>query len=198
MPGQAFDLLVITPERDFPEETLWVNRLFAEGLGCLHLRKPEKSGAELMRYLEKIDEQYHANIMVHYREELRQEIKVKGIHYRYPELPREKPEFVVSCGCHSWQEFQEVEKRVDYAFISPFYPSISKKGYAAKNELWEIPPNVNLGKVVALGGVNQGNIQQVRELRLKGAAVLGAVWEASDPLRAFEELKARICRGFRE
>lgn len=187
-----FEVIILTPEQDFPQEIRWVNRLFGEGLTTFHVRKPGSSLSDLVRYLRGVEDQYYSRIMVHYHEEVANEIPLKGVHYRFAQLPQQKPGHKVSCGCHSWQEFQEVEKRVDYAFVSPFFNSISKKGYEANKELWEVPGEVNTKKAIALGGIRQENILQIRELKVKGAAVLGAIWETSDPVKAYKELKTRI------
>lgn len=192
MSGETFELMVITPELDFPQETSWVNDLFAEGLGTLHLRKPGQSSQSILQYLLQIEPQYHGRIMVHYQEMLMDEIAVKGVHYHFSCLPQEKPKYSVSCGCHSWDEFQEIEKRVDYAFISPFFNSISKEGYLAEKKLRHITPEINIKKAVALGGIKPANIHSIKKLKLKGAAVLGAIWGYEDPLDAFRELNSVV------
>ena len=195
MSNKAFELVVITPEMDFPKETRWLNKLFAEGLGTLHLRKPGRSSQELLQYLNELDEQYHDRIMVHYKEEVWKDIGIKGIHYQYSALPKEKPGYAVSCGCHSWREFMEIEKRVDYAFISPFFDSISKEGYRASKDLLEVPPELNTDKAVALGGIQPSNICQILKLKLKGAAVLGTIWESDDPIKAFRKMNFAVDKG---
>jgi thiamine-phosphate pyrophosphorylase len=43
--------------------------------------------------------------------------------------------------------------------------------------------------VFALGGVAVGKLARVRALGFDGAAVLGAVWQAADPVAAFEALQ---------
>ena len=187
-----FELVVITPEVDFLQETSWVNRLFERGLNTLHLRKPGRSQQDLLLYLDQIGEPYHGRIMVHYQEEVQKEIGVKGIHYKYSALPSIKPDYTTSCGCHSWEEFNKIESRVDYAFVSPFFDSISKEGYKAQKNLREVPEGGITRKAIALGGVHQGNLLHIRRLGLKGVAVLGSVWRSEDPLNAFLRLKTKI------
>ena len=192
MSAQAFDFIVITPEVDFPEEAIWVNRLFDKGLATLHVRKPGRSIERLLLYLDQIQEVYHGRIMVHYQEEVQKERGIKGIHFKYSALPSIKPEYTTSCGCHSWEELQEIESRVDYAFVSPFFNSISKEGYKARENLRELPEGGIAGKAIALGGVHQGNLLHIRRLGLKGAAVLGSVWGSENPLNNFLRLKTKM------
>lgn len=83
---------------------------------------------------------------------------------------------------------------VDYAFLSPIYNSISKQGYAAaafdrralKATLSACPI-----PIIALGGVTADKLPELRDLGFAGIAVIGSVWAATDPLAAFEELKAK-------
>ena len=187
----AFELMVITPEGDLSEEIEWVNKLFAAGLETLHLRKPGWNNQRLQAYLKAVAPQFHNRIMLHYREELTKTFKLKGIHYQCENLPVRRRNYRVSCGAHSWQEFLEVSAVVDYAFVSPFFNSISKQGYRANEELMEIPQEVERGKAVALGGIDSGNIHYAREQSMKGAAVLGTVWQSDNPLKAFLELKSK-------
>lgn len=191
MSERKFELMVVTPEKDFSGEILWVNRLFEEGMEMLHLRKPGQSSKELLRYLGGIEDQYHSRIMVHYQEEVRNEAGVKGIHYHFRGLPEVKPAWPVSCGLHSWDEYRIAEGRFDYAFISPFFNSISKTGYEGNPELQHIPTGVNRDKLVALGGIKPSNISRIKDINLKGAAVLGYIWNNTNPVAAYKKLKEK-------
>lgn len=183
--------MVITPEKDDPREVQWVNTLFSAGLKTLHLRKPGWSSKRLFQYLNGIEPQFHPSIMVHYREDVVREFKLKGIHYQCENLPLHKRDYTVSCGAHSWQEFLQISARVDYAFVSPLFNSISKRGYRANEELLTIPPEVERRKAVALGGIDPNNIHYAQGQKLKGAAVLGTVWQTNNPLEAFLKLKSK-------
>lgn len=187
-----FKLLVITPEALYPQETQWVNRLFECGLETLHLRKPAWDEQQLLAYLRQVEECYHPQIMVHYRQGLLDYVGIKGVHFQQHALPKVKPAYVVSCPVHSWEELLALEERVDYSFISPFFNSISKKGYKANPDLQVVPPTANQHKAVALGGVDHNMIEEVRKLGMGGAAVLGAVWQTADPGAAFIQIQERV------
>ncbi|WP_225000161.1 thiamine phosphate synthase [Cesiribacter sp. SM1] len=190
--ASSFRLLVITPERPYALETQWVNRLFANGLETLHLRKKGWSEQELLAYLHKVEERYHPHIMVHYAARMPELVEVKGVHFQQHTLPHVKPGYCVSCPVHSWEEFLALAEQVDYALLSPFFNSISKPGYAAHPQLQQVPANAPLNKVVAMGGIDGSTINTVRQLGIGGAAVLGAIWQAADPLAAFLEIQERV------
>lgn len=76
-----------------------------------------------------------------------------------------------------------------YCYISPIYPSISKKGYhngtllAEIMELTIIPKNW-----VALGGISTENLSDLAIIGFSNAAVLGSIWDQPNPLRALDDL----------
>ena len=64
----------------------------------------------------------------------------------------------------------------DDVFLSTIFDSISKQGYASRfgdDVLRQYASNGLLAKVVALGGVDAGNIERLRSFGFYGAAVLG-------------------------
>lgn len=192
MEGREFKLLVISPEEQFPEEVKRIHQLFEAGLCCLHLRKPGWDFKHLLRFALQIDSCFHPRIMVHYQEDLLQETTFRGVHYQAGALPVSKPPFTTSCGLHSWKEFQELEGRFDYAFVSPFYRSISKKDYPPNPALPHIPAGVKRERAIALGGISAGNLAQVYSMGLGGVAVLGSIWQSRHPLKSFCQLQEQI------
>ena len=180
-----FRLLVITPEGPYPQEAQWVNRLFENGLETLHLRKPGWNEQQLRAFLGQVEECHHPQIMLHGSASLLSKVRVKGVHFQQHTLPQAKPAYSVSCSVHTWQELLLLEERVDYAFVSPFFNSISKKGYAANPSLQVVPSHARRQKAVALGGIDCNTIEKVRGMGIGGAAILGAVWQTADPLAAY-------------
>lgn len=195
MATSTFRLLVITPEGAYPQESRWVSSLFEKGLDTLHLRKPGWEAGQLLAYLQQLDACWLPQIMVHYQPAVRDYVPVKGVHFQQHTLPKVKPGYAVSCPVHAWQEFPALEAQVDYALLSPFFASISKKGYAANPALQAVPAQARRQKVVALGGIDSSNITAVQQLGLGGAAVLGAVWQSTDPLTAYLNIHNKLNHG---
>jgi thiamine-phosphate pyrophosphorylase len=122
--------------------------------------------------------------MVHSHYELMQTYQLKGIHF--PE--REKRQIplyknincVKSTSIHSLEAMKEVPMMIDYVFLSPIFPSVSKHGYDKKWNFMEIIRLLNGSRefeVVALGGVTFQNIIISKELGFDDYAVLGSIWE---------------------
>lgn len=198
-------LILITPEQTVPHETALVNQLFDLGLQRLHLRKKDYAITAYHHYLDDIHQQYHARIAVHEQFGLVKAFPSLGLHCKnYLLHDQTQMDAIIdlspaslSASVHSWREIEENRYPFDYVFISPVFDSISKKGYAAAidmagMQLLKQNAAIDARKipaVIALGGVDHTNIPTLHAHGFDGAAVLGAVWEAADPLTAFQKLQ---------
>lgn len=178
-------LILITPPTYFVEEDKIITALFEEGLDTLHLRKPGTAPMFAERLLTLIPEQYHKRIVVHGHFYLKEEYKLKGIHLngRNPNLP-EGYKGHVSCSCHSLDEVKERKSSCDYVFLSPVFNSISKLNYNSAYTAEELRTTAKAGiidkKVIALGGIDEENLLEVKDFGFGGAAILGALWNKFD------------------
>lgn len=179
-------VILITTPTYFVEEDKIITSLFEEGLDILHLRKPDTAPVYAERLLTLIPEKYHKKIVVHGHFYLKEEYKLKGIHlnHRNPEAPNNYSGHL-SCSCHSLEEVQAKKSQFDYVFLSPVFDSISKTNYNAAYTAEEIRAAVKQGiidkRVIALGGIDENNILQVKDYGFGGAAILGTVWNQFDP-----------------
>ena len=99
----------------------------------------------------------------------------------------------VSTSVHSWEEFGVLPEELAYAFISPLFDSISKKGYMGNKDLLSYDRSGLPCLPVGLGGIGADTIGEMLEQGWTGAAVLGAIWD--EPGRAverYQELKKII------
>ncbi len=174
-------LILITPPTYFVEEDKILTALFEEGLDILHLRKPDTAPMYAERLLSLIPEQYHKRIVVHDHFYLKEEYKLKGIHLnkRNPEPPKGYKGHI-SCSCHSLEEVRERKPGCDYVLLSPVFDSISKQNYLSAYTPEEIRAARKAGiidkHVIALGGIDEDNLLEVKDYGFGGAAVLGALW----------------------
>lgn len=178
-------LILITPPTYFVEEDKIITALFEEGLDYLHLRKPNTAPMFAERLLSLIPEQFHKRIVVHGHFYLKDEYRLKGIHlnHRNPNLP-DNYKGHVSRSCHSLEEVKEYKRDCDYVFLSPVFDSISKLDYHTNLTPEDIRKAHKAGvidkKVIALGGIDEDNIRQVKDYGFGGAAILGALWDKFD------------------
>ncbi|KAK9824246.1 hypothetical protein WJX72_008898 [[Myrmecia] bisecta] len=170
------------------------------GLQTLHLRKPGWSRDKYAAYIEQIQPNNRRRVVLHDWHELASTLHLKGIHYTERNRPaapiQHHPPLTISTACHSLQQLAAGFGAVDYVLLSPIFDSISKEGYkAAYPEPDALKQAVRSAgvPVIALGGVGPSNLQFACDLGFAGVAVLGAVWQAVDPVQAFVAI-ARACQ----
>ena len=179
-------LILLTPPDFFVEEDKILTALFEEGLDLLHLRKPDTEPVYSERLLTLLPESHHNQIVVHDHFYLKEEYKLKGIHlsHRNPLIPDNYTGHV-SASCHTFDEVMADKKMCDYVFLSPIFDSISKEGYASAFTSESIREAAEKGiidkRVIALGGVDENNLLQVKDFGFGGAAILGGLWNKFDP-----------------
>jgi len=191
-------IIVITPEDKVQNETEIINQLFQEGLNLLHIRKPFINAEEMTDFIQKIDSKFHSQLVLHSHYDLAENFNISRFHFR--EIDRQNGLFqsftdkIISTSVHDIETFNELSGNWEYSFISPVFPSISKKGYGENsNILNDIKkrdnPNV---KLITLGGINEKNINEIFESEVDGVALLGAIWESDEPLGVFKKCRQNV------
>ena len=189
-------LIVISNPTNLNNEHSLLCSLFESGLEYFHLRKPDLTYAELEAYIQLIPQQYKSKVILHSRHQLAVQYGLKGIHFTqvnpYKEQDGSPKEMHRSASFHSLQEIENANPIFQYVFISPVFDSISKAGYKTqinKNDLKSfLLPKSNKPAIIALGGINQQTLHDAIQIGFDGAAVLGSVWMADNPLEAFKNL----------
>lgn len=173
-------LIVITTPYFFEEEGILLTALFEEGLEYLHLRKPNAGAKETGKLLDTIPNSFHSRIRLHDCFELADYYAIGGLHLnkRNSHIPGGF-RGTVSRSCHTLQEVRE-NNRLDYVFLSPVFPSISKEGYGSNFPMDVLQKASAEGlinnKVIALGGIDTTTIPLLKGLNFGGVAILGALW----------------------
>ena len=190
-------LIAITTPCLFEEEATLINRLFGEGLQTLHLRKPEAEKSQLSTLLEQIEPVYYPRIILHDHFDLAPVFALGGVHLnrRNSEVPAGFAGSI-SRSCHTLEELKRYEG-LDYLFLSPIFPSISKEGYGEGFPLKVLKNATEQGlitrRIIALGGMDAHTILRLKGLGFGGVAVLGALWgknpQPEEVLRRYYPLK---------
>jgi thiamine-phosphate pyrophosphorylase len=197
------ELIVITPENTIRQEQEIINQFFDTGLRRLHLRKPQYTKEQYRVYINGIKKEYHPRLVIHGCFELVDEFELGGIHLnsivREQDLVKPLTERLsasfFSTSFHSWQELKDNKFEYKYVFISPVFNSISKKGYQAGIEparAAEIRKELVVSgkycpQIIGLGGVGVPQLKTLMEYGFDGAAMLGGIWLADDPVAVFCE-----------
>ncbi|WP_233635854.1 thiamine phosphate synthase [Hymenobacter setariae] len=198
-----FQLVLLSAPTAQPDEPRILTELLAQGLGRLHLRKPDWTAAQLEALIQALPSQVYPRLVLHGHPQLVQQYRLGGLHLTGSQRaaaqrrPRLLPGQTLSTSFHSLAKINQHRRRYNYVFLSPIFNSLSKVGYAGNFDLGELrrffhaqaarpgyhPP------VLALGGIEAHNISLVQQVGFAGAAVLGAVWQSADPVAAFLALR---------
>lgn len=189
------ELFVISDPFAFKGETALINSLFESGMSVFHLRKEGLGRADYAALLEGIQPQYHDRIALHQFHELILDFPdINRLHYQewlrretaQQDLSNQKNGRVLSTSIHQLASLQETTD-FDYTFYGPVFNSISKPGYAGVIEQDFTLPVVRPARIIALGGIEWNNLEQVKALGFEGLAVLGAIWK--DRIHAVSNFK---------
>jgi thiamine-phosphate pyrophosphorylase len=180
-------LVVISNPSAIADEAIIINELFDVGMQLFHLRKPGYSKDELRELLNKINPQHYSKIALHQYHEMANDFGITRIHLTEKnrselnddELRKLKEANILSTSVHSIESYKTLSKQFDYAFFGPVFNSISKQGYTAvvDNE-FNLSGIKTSTKIIAIGGINEENINKVFDMGFDGVALLGAIWQA--------------------
>jgi len=187
-----FLIAVLTLPGSFAGEVECLEDLLEAGVERLHLRKPGMGLRELEQLVERLAPRWASRLVLHYQPQLALRYGIPQLHG--PIKMGEGTGLRLSTSVHSWDEFAALPDGLEYAFISPLFDSISKRGYMANAALMAIPEKLPC-RPVGLGGVSAGTIGEMVRRGWTGAAVLGWIWEEpGKTVERFLQLK-RVMHG---
>jgi len=199
-------LVILSPEAADPRETAVLAALFTAGLDRYHVRKPGWSVTELDTWLRGLPSAWRPRLVLHQHHKLVAELGLGGRHWRDDASAPVMPPVgigLTSRSCHDLATVRAALGRYDAVFFGPIFPSISKPGHGPHDHLAAGGPTALLShrtsaerrtSVLALGGITPENAPRCRNLGFDGVAVLGAIWQAVDPLHAFGQLQTALHR----
>jgi thiamine-phosphate pyrophosphorylase len=109
--------------------------------------------------------------------------------------------WTISTSVHDISTFNGLDQRFSYAFISPVYPSISKKGYKQTTDfkMENIRKRTNYcTQLIALGGINDQNICELTMMGYDDVALCGHLWQAPVPQDTLTNLHIMQHAGYRK
>lgn len=140
-------------------------------------------------------------LIVNDRTDIARACGADGVHLGLDDLPLEAareilgPDAVIGHSVNTVEEARQAEFRgADYVGLGPVFattskdtplPAIGPEGVARVKAAVRIP-------VVAIGGLNAGNVAAVMQAGADGAAVISAVWAAPDVRAAAREFAAAL------
>lgn len=188
-------MIVITNPSAISGEIDIIDSLFEEGLSLLHIRKPEFSAVEMAHFIDKIKLEFRSSLVLHSYHQLAKDLGINRIHFS-EKARKDSHDFPArfskpcsySTSTHCIEDFNSLENDFEYAFLSPVFKSISKEEYYPEKDLFNTlksRTNTNT-KVVALGGIDAGNIKRTLENGFDDVALLGSIWNSENLVKQFK------------
>ena len=166
------------------------------GAGAVILREKDLTFSQLVPIAEKIKEITDSkNIPLIINGNIQAAVKVNssGFHTSYQNYMNSnlKLKCTVGVSVHSTLEAVNAQKKgADYLLAGHIFETNCKRGMRGRgiSFLEEILNNVSI-PVIAIGGINESNIDMVLKTEVCGAAVMSLVMTSSDPFTATYNLK---------
>ena len=101
--------------------------------------------------------------------------------------------------CRTPDELCNLPDWVSAALLGPVYQpqsvldTVETLGAHSLSRIFE-NANENPPRVIAFGGIDHENLDEIKKLPLLGISVLGGIWNYADPVSAFLKL-SRACSG---
>src|SRR5699024_2466777 len=188
-------IIGISSEVEVSNEHTTIHQLLVGGMDLFQIRKQQHSDEMINEYVGRIDPSFSDRLVLHSHLHLAGSLQIKRIHCneknRVLGWPFLRGDFILSTSVHSIADFNRLSEEWTYAFLSPMFPSISKKGYGVKQTVCsKLKERVNFKtKLIGLGGIDSENYKGLRELGADGAALLGSLWHSTQPLKTLRKCK---------
>ena len=189
--------LFTTPENLMSECSTLDDLLTLGGIDYMHIRKSTDDVEYIRKIVNRLPKNVRSQLVIHGHQDLAEQYKLGGLHHK------SNSSFIDSCttdfqtkAFHSIEEIKQCKDPYKYGFLSPVFDSISKSDYKAKFDLNDLKvflmSNEKPFPIFALGGVNQYNIQQCKDIGFDGVGILGAIWSEifrHKKIEVFETIK---------
>ncbi|HID47761.1 MAG TPA: thiamine phosphate synthase [Methanococcaceae archaeon] len=191
-------LYVIT-DRRLRDELESVKGALEGGATAIQLRLkgvPTREMIQLGREIRKLTEDYDALYIVNDRVDVALAVDADGVHVGQGDMPVEivkemAPNLIVGVSASNLGEALQGEKAgADYIGAGSVFPTRTKEDakLLGLEGLKEIVRNVPI-PVVAIGGINHGNVKEVLKVGVDGVAVISAIVGAEDIVEATRRMK---------
>lgn len=208
---------------DFTSEFDDIEEMFKRGLTRLILQKRVPgsaqdvaggavryaSEAQYERWLMALPMEFRDRIWVRGTPDMAERLEVRGCVCDVALLAQDVPERWKRTDCvalcRSPEELCDLPEWVSAALLGPVYQPQSvyepveslgiacfADKLAAHDTACKTP---NVPQVIAFGGIDHENLDDIKNLPLQGISVLGGIWNYADPVNAFIKLW-RACGGF--
>ncbi|MDF3054596.1 MAG: thiE [Gammaproteobacteria bacterium] len=186
------------------ETAQWLSILLPLGIKTIQLRVKDKIGEALENEIQQavtIAKKYQARLFINDYWDLAIKYGAYGVHLGQEDLLTADLQQIKNAGLrlglstHSYEELATAHAhRPSYIAFGPIFSTTSKQmpfDPQGIEKLKQIRQLVDY-PLVAIGGINEGNIQDVIKSGVNGAAMISAITQADDPVKATRSLLNKV------
>ena len=140
--------------------------------------------------LRKLTSDFKANLIINDRVDIALAVEADGVHLGWQSLPFPVvrrlvgSERLIGVSTHNRQEALQAQScGADYITFGPIFDTPAKEGLlkpTGVEEIKKLKNEINL-PIVALGGINEKNVESVLNEGADGIAVISSIMQADDP-----------------
>ena len=198
-------LYAVTDRSWLGEETLYsqVEKALKGGATFIQLREKkldEGSFLEEAKEIQKLCRQYQVPFVINDNVDIAARIDADGVHVGQSDMEagdvRKKlgPDKIIGVSAQTVEQaLRAQEHGADYLGVGAVFPTGSKEDATevSHETLKAICDAVDI-PVIAIGGINSGNVSELRGTGICGVAVISAIFAKKDICAAADELKKRV------
>lgn len=197
------ELYFVTAEATSTESLLEIIEAAVKGgVTMVQLREkksPGKAFYERAEQVKRLLDRYQVPLLINDRIDIALAIGASGVHIGQSDLPLDvvrkllPPSMIVGISVSTVEQAEVAEKQgADYIGVGAIFPTKSKENAKTLPEgrLTAITDAVKV-PAVAIGGIQQDNIAELKGKELSGVAVVSAIMQAKDPEEAARALKEK-------
>ncbi len=170
------------------------------GVSCVQLREKHASTKQFVKTavrLKEIMSNFHIPLIINDRIDVALASDADGVHIGQKDMPFKMarkimgPDAIIGLSVETWADVTKAQEfDVNYLGISPVYPTSTKKDTKKPWGLQGIAEIKTFSRhtLVAIGGINKSNAEQVIKSGADCLAVVSAICAAADPFNATLEL----------
>lgn len=169
------------------------------GTTLVQLREKNVSSKEfyeIAKEIKTITDKYNVPLIINDRVDIALAVNAEGVHIGQKDLPTDivrkiiGEDKILGLSANTIEDALKGEKDgADYLGVGAMFPTNSKKDAESTSmeTLKEIKNAVNI-PVVAIGGINENNVQKLKGTNIDGIAVISGILGKEDVKKACEEL----------
>ncbi|HTB05451.1 MAG TPA: thiamine phosphate synthase [Bacteroidia bacterium] len=199
-------VIVITPTKTIDNEQYLLGKMIDMGLPTVHVRKPNSTREEMIKYLEEFPLEHRKHLVLHSHHKLLWDYSLKGIHLAKSHRKQKfkswltetiikikRDHLTVSTSSKSLSSMSLNYEHFDYVMLAPVFTSPHGHRPSFSPGIIQQVMRKFPDKIIARGGASAYHIEKAQELGFSGIAFHNCIWTSNnDPIKEYSVIKDRF------